>query len=86
MSALTIRKLDPSLKAALRVRAAQHGHSMEEEARQLLRGALAEAPAVAQTGADLADAIHALFAPVGGFPEFEEPPSSQVRSPPDFEA
>ena len=38
---MTIRNLDDSLKAKLRVRAAQHGRSMEEEARVLLRDALA---------------------------------------------
>jgi plasmid stability protein len=34
-----------SLKARLRVRAAHHGRSMEEEARQILRQALGERPA-----------------------------------------
>ncbi|MGC9236754.1 MAG: FitA-like ribbon-helix-helix domain-containing protein [Thiomonas sp.] len=40
MATLTIRNLDDSLKAALRVQAAQHGHSMEEEVRMILRQAL----------------------------------------------
>ena len=36
MATLTIRKLDPVVKERLRVRAAQHGHSMKEEARRVL--------------------------------------------------
>ena len=40
MSSITIRKLDPALKERLRVRAAEHGHSMEAEARDILNGAL----------------------------------------------
>lgn len=41
MASLTIRNLDESLKADLRLRAARHGCSMEEEARQILRQTLA---------------------------------------------
>ena len=40
MSAITIRNFDDSLKARLRLQAARHGRSMEEEARQLLRRGL----------------------------------------------
>lgn len=40
MSAITIRNLDDTLKARLRLQAARHGRSMEEEARQLLRKGL----------------------------------------------
>lgn len=36
MTSLTIRKLDPAVKERLRLRAARHGRSMEEEARQIL--------------------------------------------------
>lgn len=41
MANLTIRNLDDNVKAVLRMRAAQHGRSMEEEARQILRQTLA---------------------------------------------
>lgn len=44
MASLTIRKLDDAIKAALRVRAAQSGRSVEEEIRVILRDA-AENPA-----------------------------------------
>ena len=40
MGTLTIRNLDDSLKERLRVRAAVNGHSMEEEARLILRHAI----------------------------------------------
>jgi plasmid stability protein len=40
MATLTIRDLDDELKAALRVRAAVHGRSMEAEVREILRAAL----------------------------------------------
>ncbi len=43
MAALTIRNIDDTTKTALRVRAAQHGVSMEEEARRILRDALVRA-------------------------------------------
>jgi len=43
MAALTIRNVDDTTKTALRVRAAQHGVSMEEEARRILRDALVRA-------------------------------------------
>jgi antitoxin FitA len=40
MATLTIRDFDEELKAELRVRAAQHGRSMEAEVRAILRAAL----------------------------------------------
>jgi plasmid stability protein len=40
MATLTIRDFDDDLKAALRVRAAEHGRSMESEVREILRAAL----------------------------------------------
>lgn len=59
MASLTIRNLDERLKARLRVRAAQHGSSMEEEAREILRIVL-----TAETVAprNLARAIRGRFA------------------------
>ena len=44
-STLTVRNLDDIVKARLRVRAAQHGRSMEAEARAILRDALVGPPA-----------------------------------------
>jgi plasmid stability protein len=40
MAQILVRKLDNPLKARLQLRARQHGRSMEEEAREILRNAL----------------------------------------------
>ncbi len=42
MATLTIRNLDEAVKTRLRVAAATHGQSMEEEARQILAASLGE--------------------------------------------
>ncbi|HEU0147617.1 MAG TPA: bifunctional phosphopantothenoylcysteine decarboxylase/phosphopantothenate--cysteine ligase CoaBC [Bradyrhizobium sp.] len=51
MASLTIRKLDETLKTYLRLRSAQHGRSVEEEVRVILRGLIEPAeqqqPAIA---------------------------------------
>ena len=80
MASITIRRLDDSAKARLRVRAAQHGRSMEEEAREILKGALAKTEG---RRPNLAKKIRARFAPLGGvdLPEF---PRAPAREPPDF--
>jgi phosphopantothenoylcysteine decarboxylase/phosphopantothenate--cysteine ligase len=44
---LTIRRLDAALKKQLRLRAARHGRSVEDEVRTILRGAAADAEAFA---------------------------------------
>ena len=40
MASITIRNLDDSIKAKLRLQAAKHGLSMEQEAREILRNSL----------------------------------------------
>ena len=40
MASITIRNLDDNIKAKLRIQAAQHGLSMEQEAREILRTSL----------------------------------------------
>ena len=87
MSSITIRKLDPAVKERLRVRAAEHGHSMEAEARSILQSALGtppETPRKEKTGADLIASIRALFEPLG-FVELELPPRESTREPPKFD-
>jgi plasmid stability protein len=80
MASITIRNFDRRLKARLRVRAARHGRSMEEEARDILRAALAqESP----DGMNLAELIRTQFAPFGGV-ELPEIPREPIREPPDF--
>ena len=80
MSMLTVRKLDPQIKERLRVRAAHHGHSMEEEVRQILTAACG-APDEALNLADLA--LH-LFADEGGV-DLDLPPRRVGREPPRFD-
>jgi antitoxin FitA len=80
MATMTIRNIDEGLKSRLRIRAAQHGTSMEEEAREILRAALSSAQT---TGGDLGAAIRARFAALGGIdlPKVEREP---IREPADF--
>ena len=81
MATLTIRQIDDKTKMKLRIRAAHHGCSMEEEAREILRASLNE-PA-AQPPENLAEAIRQLFAPFGGV-DLELPEREAMREPPDF--
>ena len=78
MASLTIRNLEDSVKARLRVQAAQHGRSMEEEARHILRQAVGVAPA----SISLADLADTLFREQGA--ELEPHPAVRTREPPDF--
>jgi len=81
MASITIRRLDDSLKARLRVKAAHHGRSMEEEAREILRNGLqAEAP---RKELDLGSAIRRHFADIGGV-DLVLPRREAVRRPPKF--
>jgi antitoxin FitA len=80
MATITIRRLDDKLKAQLRIRAAQHGRSMEEEAREILRQSLAQPP---EPKRNLMDAIRRHFGPLGGV-ELDIPPRQPMREPPDF--
>lgn len=80
MATLTIRKLDEQTKNRLQVRAAHHGRSMEEEAREILRSAL---HAVPPSSENLAEGIHRLFAPFGGV-ELELPRRDPIRELPKF--
>lgn len=82
MASLTIRNLDAALKERLRVQAAQHGHSMEAEARRILQGALTRKPAL--DSRSLATRIHERFAALGGV-ELDLPERDAAREPPSFE-
>lgn len=63
MAVMTIRNIDDTIKNRLRVRAAIHGRSMEDEARDILRSALStELPPPGNLG----QAIHRRFAKLGG--------------------
>ena len=80
MASITIRSLDESLKSKLRIRAAEHGRSMEAEAREILRLGLSLPP---DTEPNLAESIRQIFDPLGPF-ELELPPRQLVGEPPSF--
>ena len=76
-----MRNLDEGLKRRLSIRAAQNGRSVEDEVRDILHTALGHQPAVPE---NLATAIRARFAPLGGV-ELDLPPRSPMRKPPRFD-
>jgi len=78
MASITIRNLEENTKRKLKIRAAQNGRSMEQEAREILNGALKSAPP--KRGANLAEAIHRRFARFGGV-ELEPFPRGAIREP-----
>ncbi len=80
MATITIRRLDEETKARLRLRAAAHQHSMEEEARTILRTALLQPET--PSSRDLATAIRRRLEPLGGI-ELELPPREPIRDPPE---
>lgn len=80
MASMTIRNLDDQLKARLRIQAAQHGRSMEDEARNILRIALSAEPV---RSPNLAEAIRNRMAQSGGV-DLELPAREAIREPLDI--
>jgi plasmid stability protein len=80
MARIVIEDLDEGLTARLRVRAARHGRSMEEEARAIIKTALAADPAQVL---NLAESIRRRIDPLGGV-EPVVPAREEVRRPADF--
>jgi antitoxin FitA len=80
MATLSIRQLDEKTKMRLRVRAARHGRSMEEEAREILRSVL-EAPRSPEL--NLVQAIRRRFAVFGGV-QLELAGRDAMRQAPDL--
>ena len=78
MASIIIRNLDDRIKNRLRLRAAQHSRSMEDEARTILRNALEQETANPR---DLASAIAERFRKLGGV-EVPVPPRGGGRPPP----
>ena len=81
MASITIRNLDQLIKTRLRVRAAHHGRSMEEEARDILRSVLCEEHGPPD---DLAAAIRRRFAFLRGV-ELPTLPRDPIRDPPTLD-
>jgi antitoxin FitA len=80
MASIVIRNLDDRTKTRLRLRAAQHGRSMEAEVREILKDSLAPERAA---GPNLADSIRRHFAVVKGV-ELRLPPRELTRTPPEI--
>lgn len=78
MASITIRKIDERLKAQLRVRAAERGRSMEEEARRILREALER-----ERPRSLTELAREIFGPEHGI-ELEPHPPVKAPAPPKF--
>jgi antitoxin FitA len=80
LASITIRQLEESTKRKLRIRAAQHGRSMEQEAREILRTALNQPE---QQPKHLLQAIRDLVEPFGGvelqIPRREPIPDSKIK-------
>lgn len=83
MAALVVRKLEDSLKLRLRIRAAQHGRSMEEEVRVILTNTLAAEP-TPPPPPNLATLIRGRIDQAGGGVDLNIPPRAPVRKPPTF--
>ena len=82
MATITIRNLDDAVRDRLRQRAAEHGHSMEEEVRQIL-GQVVKPADTASTSEGLGSRIHNHFAQLGGA-ELELPSRSDTPAATDL--
>ena len=80
MASITIRNLDDDVKTRLRVRAAEHHRSMEEEARLILRDAVGRKA----DSRNLASIVRSHFGPDNGV-DLELPPREPGCEPPSFD-
>lgn len=80
MTSLTIRNLDDATKQRLRIRAARHGVSMEEEVRRILKETLRPTEAPSGLGKRLRDRFAGLAAE-----EFAVPGRHVPRSAPQWD-
>lgn len=80
MASITIRNLEEETKRRLKIRAAKHGRSMEEEARLILNSATTAQPGAAER---LGSAIRSRVVKFGGI-ELELPAREPLRQPPDI--
>ena len=79
MASITVDNIDDGLQQRLRVRAAGHGRSMEEEAREILREVVNGLPPD-----DLAAAIRKRVAALGGV-DLDIPERESMREPIRFD-
>ena len=77
MASITVRNLQTDTKRKLKIRAAMNGRSMEQEAREILKSALAQ---TSKRKTNLAERIHDIFGPIGGV-ELERLPREPIPDP-----
>ena len=82
MTSITVRNLNETIKTGLRLRAARHGWSMEQEVRNILQQAVATEQAAT---ASFAERILQRFQGLD-MPELSIPPRQPMRTPPRFDA
>ena len=80
MAQLVVRNIENAVKTRLQLRARRHGHSMEEEAREILRSAVNEEDLPAGLGTE----ISGLFTKIGLNQDIPELRGYGLR-PPSFE-
>ena len=87
MAQILVRNLEEDVKRKLKKRAAQHGRSLEAEAREILRGAV-QVESGKPTEVGLGSRIAALFEGIGftdeEIAEIERSGRSWTFKPPDF--
>ena len=81
MASITVRNLDDEVKHKLRIRAAEHGCSMEAEAREIITKAV---NSVSAPRKGLGTRIHERFKAIGGI-DLELPQRTASREPPNFD-
>ena len=77
MASITVRNLQTDTKRKLKIRAAMNGRSMEQEAREILKSALAQ---TSRKKTNVAERIHEIFGPLGGV-ELERLPRELIPDP-----
>ena len=82
MASITVRNLDDDVKHKLRVRAAEHGRSMEAEAREILTLAVGDSATPREA---LETRSHNRFKAIGGV-DLELPESGSMREPPQYKS
>ena len=80
IASIPIRNLDDSIKRRLRIRAAEHGRSIEEEARDILRHVVG----AGRPAHNLAAPIRACIVPTSGA-DLDLPPREPMREPSAFD-
>jgi plasmid stability protein len=83
VAVITIRDVDSELEHRLQTRAAEHGQSVEAEARDILREALRESDSITAP-TNLYAAVRSIVEPLGGI-ELDISRRHSIRETPSFE-